>query len=410
MTSRLMIITALAALAVGCGRQVAMAPRVAPGVVQAGEHARATHATTDGAQHFEGEIGPGALYAIDVPADWNHDLVAYAHGYTLPQLPVAIPNAVDGFGRIHDLLLARGYAVAVTSFSSNGYAVAEGARQVHQLRGLFTDLYAAPRRTFIMGQSLGGLIGLELAETHASEYAGALLVSGVVGGTRAEINYVGDMRVIFDTLWPNVLGGTVTDVPNRAYPQDSVVQAVLAHQERVGAQVCTFRDPGFRLAGRNGQELVTSLVRVLGFQWLAGDELFDRTHEHQLYDNHDASYLGCAPAEVLAGVNHAAVRYTATPDAIRYMLRNYEPSGVLRIPVLTLHAQHDPVVPSGHEDLLLARATATGSLGQLLQCRPNRYGHTEAFRPDEVVASFDALVAWANTGIKPDCPLTSDPD
>src|SRR5206468_2257762 len=53
-----------------------------------------------GAQHFAGEIGPGALYTIDVPESWNGDLVVYAHGYTLPQLPVGIPSGPDGFGGV----------------------------------------------------------------------------------------------------------------------------------------------------------------------------------------------------------------------------------------------------------------------------------------------------------------------
>ena len=40
--------------------------------------------------HYEGVIGPGALYEIDVPAVWNGDLVLYAHGIVQASLPVAL--------------------------------------------------------------------------------------------------------------------------------------------------------------------------------------------------------------------------------------------------------------------------------------------------------------------------------
>jgi len=52
-----------------------------------------------------------------------------------------------------------------TSFSENGYAEAEGARQVHQLRGLFTNLVKAPVHTFLVGLSLGALISVDLLQT-----------------------------------------------------------------------------------------------------------------------------------------------------------------------------------------------------------------------------------------------------
>lgn len=31
-------------------------------------------------EHVEGQTGPGSSYALDLPADWNGDLVVYAHG------------------------------------------------------------------------------------------------------------------------------------------------------------------------------------------------------------------------------------------------------------------------------------------------------------------------------------------
>ena len=44
------------------------------------------------AQHFTGELGPGALYTVDKPANWNGGLVIWAHGYSVPTDPIHVPN------------------------------------------------------------------------------------------------------------------------------------------------------------------------------------------------------------------------------------------------------------------------------------------------------------------------------
>ena len=143
---------ALAALlfVAGCGRQTPTAP-VALGhptsVSGDGDTRPAAH-DVSGAVHLEGALGPGALYSLDKPADWNGDLVIYLHGYTTPGLPVALPNN----GAVRDRLLAAGFAVAASSFSENGYAVPEAMRQSHQLRGLFVSRVQNPKRVFLFGE------------------------------------------------------------------------------------------------------------------------------------------------------------------------------------------------------------------------------------------------------------------
>jgi pimeloyl-ACP methyl ester carboxylesterase len=400
-----------ALLMLGCGRSAPLSPELI--------QSRATHspqAKAGGAfqapgepRHVAGSIGPGALYEISVPANWNGDLVLYAHGYSLPQLPVEIPHNQDSYSGIRDLLLQQGFAVAVSSYSENGYAEAEGARQVHQLRGLFVSSFGRPSRAFLMGQSLGGLIAIDLAESHSHEYAGALIVSGVLGGTSRQVNYIGDVRVVFDCLWPGLLSGTVTQIPEGAFPQNAVIQALAGDPNKLGALLCTFRDPGFRLPGRNGPEFVQSAVRALGFDWLGAGDLRGRTHGHELYDNVGVTYGGCAPQPVLDQLNGCVARFAATADAQAEMRNHYEPSGALQIPVLTIHAELDPIVPAGHEAVYAAKVAQSGSLNWLLTCIVPRYGHTEAFRPVEVVQAFDALVGWVNSGQKPSCPVFPTP-
>ena len=107
---------------------------------------------------------------MDVPAAWNADLVVYAHGIVDPLLPVALPGSQDDFTTVRAALLARGFAVAATSFSENGFALKDGGQRLQQLTGLFTASVARPRRVVLAGHSLGSIAALELAETSPGQY------------------------------------------------------------------------------------------------------------------------------------------------------------------------------------------------------------------------------------------------
>ena len=131
----------LAAIFVGCGRQAPLAPKMTSARIS-GTAAAALPAPV--ARHFEGKTGPGSQYFLDVPPNWNRDLVVYAHGIVLPpNAPVGQPN----YTAIRDSLLARGFAVAASSFDMNGYSLKDGYIRTHQLRGLFSSKFGPPART-----------------------------------------------------------------------------------------------------------------------------------------------------------------------------------------------------------------------------------------------------------------------
>ncbi|HEU4747874.1 MAG TPA: hypothetical protein VFS56_05190, partial [Gemmatimonadaceae bacterium] len=116
-----------------------VAPTVSP-LAALGESSAAVVTTpTSGpwAKIVEGETGPGSLYALYIPANWNGDAVYYAHGVRPPEpwAPISLDNQ-DNFFAVRDALGALGYAFAYSSFSENGLAVKDGAQRTHQLRGL----------------------------------------------------------------------------------------------------------------------------------------------------------------------------------------------------------------------------------------------------------------------------------
>jgi len=93
-------------------------------------------------------------------------------------------------------------------------------------------------------------------------------------------------------------------------------------------------------------------------------------------------------------------RFSSTADARTWMDHYGEPSGELRIPVLTIHNTRDPVVPFFHEALLADAVSARGFSDNLVQRSKNSYGHA-SFTPDELLQNFQDLVHWVDTGVKP---------
>src|SRR4030095_1133059 len=124
------------------------------------------------------------------------------------------------------------------------------------------------------GVSLGGIIGMLLTEKYPLQYDGTFLASGIVGGTRAEVEYISDTKVVFDTLYPSVQLGGLYDPIALTNPNTQLIgpvaAAVQANPTNLGILNLTTRHP---LAGNNGQELTTSLITVLGFQMLGVADL-----------------------------------------------------------------------------------------------------------------------------------------
>ncbi|MGE5263207.1 MAG: hypothetical protein ACM3S0_07475, partial [Acidobacteriota bacterium] len=75
-----------------------------------------------GTTTFTGSIG-GAAYLIQVPANWNGTLLLYSHGYVTPGS--ANPARDVGDPATGAFLLSQGYALAGSSYSATGWALAQ---------------------------------------------------------------------------------------------------------------------------------------------------------------------------------------------------------------------------------------------------------------------------------------------
>src|SRR5262249_1074954 len=97
----------------------------------------------------------GAAYRIDIPANWNHGLVVFYHGYPIPpvQLPARDPSAPH-----LKQFVDRGYAVIQSAYSAIGWAVEQASADSERLRRQFAAKYGTPRETWALGMSMGGTL------------------------------------------------------------------------------------------------------------------------------------------------------------------------------------------------------------------------------------------------------------
>lgn len=347
-----------------------------------------------GSQVVEGVTGPGALYALFRPPVWNGELVLYAHGYRDPALPPALPD-VNG---LPDLLLGMGFGLAYSSFAETGFAVKDGAIRTHQLPGIYAAHFGPPRRTYVAGHSLGGMISLYLTEKFPGTYAGALPLCTFVGGSTRQIEYVSDVRAVFDVHFPGVIRGNVLEVPRGLDFVTAVQPPVLAAlSANPGAAASVAHVDQIRMQYGTPAELATAILRPLFYQVAGTNDLLERTHGHTPVDNTGTVYTGSFDDALL---NARIQRYVSAPDAERYLENYYEPSGKLKIPVLTMHTTADPDLPFFHEALFAARVAAAGSSDNLVQRSVDRFGHCN-FTLAEHLAAFSDLLTWVHTGVRP---------
>jgi len=351
-----------------------------------------------GTQVVDGSTGPGALYRFVVPENWNGLLLLYAHGYVAPDQPVTLPAEAD---LISSLLAPQGFAVAYSSFSENGFDVKDGTLRTLQLIGLFTSKFGPPGGVYIGGASLGGLIAIKLTETYPTMYRGTLAACAVAGGSRRLFDYHAIVRAIFDVLYPGVLPGDAAHLPpGTDIGNDIALPAAAAITGNPLPALTLAAVDQTPIPFASGSELVESVVDALvgNAADLTDDVL---TKGKPYFDNESTVYSSASlPAPVLQAINASVKRFDASPAALAAFEQNYEPSGDLRIPMVMLSDERDPVVPGFNQSSYLDAVTQNGAEDLLVQRVVPAYGHC-VFTPTEIATAFSDLVQWAEYGIKP---------
>lgn len=331
----------------------------------------------------------GAAYRIEIPEAWNGDLIMYLHGYDAKGDP---PPEEIGPNDFTGRLLAKGYAVAQSGYSTQGWAVAEALVDNERLRQHVVALYGQPRHTLMIGHSMGGHLVLATLEGHPDAYDGALDLCGA-NMPAAELFADGVIAplIAFDYFYPGALGlapGGLADPASPAQQDTAALETALhGNEARADTLARRFRIPRSDLAG------------ALMFRYLILREMMQRAGGSPV-DNHGTSYVGFGDD---AAFNAGVRRYTGDPAALAYVRDNAPLAGTTRKPVVMLSNRVDPLVTPLISSRYAALAAAAGNSAQVLVLPSVGEGHC-AFGPEAVDRAFDTLAAWVNSGRRPPAP------
>jgi pimeloyl-ACP methyl ester carboxylesterase len=334
----------------------------------------------------------GSSFRIDVPELWNHDLVVFFHGYEQTPRRFAL-NATTGKpnppSRLVEQLLSKGYAVAQAGYSVGGWAVTEAASEGETLRAYFDSHYGTPKETYVMGQSMGGLLTVLSLEQHPSAYNGGLALCGVLAPADLIMQRAFANRVAFDAFFPGVLPD-VDHIPDDFQMNDPATAAIV--QKALDAH-----PPEAELL-RSLADIHTNrgLADVLVFNTFVIKDLRLKAGGNP-FDNRNLIYTGTTDDNAL---NEKVKRYAADERAVDYVAAHYSPSGELTRKLLALHTMYDPLVPAGTAAYYdeLTRRKGRGDL--FVQQYVNRDGHCN-ITPDQAGEALDELVAWVHGGPRP---------
>lgn len=365
----------------------------AMGVPPAAAAPTPTQALPPGCQ--EGVLPSGGLSLICIPSSgWNGDLLVWAHGYVAFNEPLGFYNLYLGETYLPDLVQSLGYAFATTSYRTNGLAIVTGVDDVAELIAAFPAAAGrAPAHTYMTGASEGGIVTALMAERHPELLTGALSACGPIGDFRKQTDYLGDFRVLFDYFFPNVLPPSPINIPPQVIANwqstyvPAIAQQVRANPRQALQLISTSRAATQMLSMSS---MISTTVNVLWYNVFATNDASAKLGGNP-FGNRMRLYNGSLNDLAL---NQHVQRFRADPAALA-ALTPYQTTGVLTIPMVTLHTTGDEVIPFWHQ-LLYRGKVQTSGRGQLLQIPIFRYGHCN-FTTNEALAGF-AIMIFISTG------------
>jgi pimeloyl-ACP methyl ester carboxylesterase len=339
----------------------------------------------------------GAVYRICVPIfpPWNGDLVVFAHGYVSPTEPVGIPEdqmTLPGGITLADIANLLGYAFATTSYSTNGLAVLEGVADLVDLVDIFTAQKGAPDKVYLIGGSEGGLITTLAVERYPEVFDGGLAMCGPYGDFGRQINYFGDSRVVFDYFFPGLMPGSPVDVPAWLLEEWDTYYETTIKLEIEDPANASQVDQLLNVtnASYDAEDPSTKEETIQALLWYNVSSTNDGINKlgGQPFDNQDRTYAGSDDdAQLKQGVQ----RFSADQAALDDIAANYQTSGHLSVPLVTLHTIGDPLVPYWHVTRYHGKTMAADNIALHEHFEADRYGHCN-FTFFEVLDALNRLV------------------
>ena len=342
----------------------------------------------------------GSIYRICMPAlaDYNGMLVIWAHGFQDAGTPVAIPEDQLCLGTfcLDQVITSLGFGFATNSYSKTGMAVLQGKDDILDLVNIYTAQKGKPSKVYLVGASEGGIITALSLEQHPAVYNAGVAACGPIGDFPLQINYFGDARATFEVFFPGLVpGGAFTPDPAVVadwsnYYETSVKPVVFApaNRSRLDVWVKVAHLPFDANDYLNTVQV--SVQDVLRYSVVnIGDAA--TTIGGFPFDNATRVYTGSGNDFFL---NLLVPRAAASPAAIANMRSQYNTTGVLQRPLITLHTLRDQQVPFVHEQLYALKTLASGAfIARHLPIVIDRFEHCN-FTSSEVLTAFAVMLYY----------------
>jgi pimeloyl-ACP methyl ester carboxylesterase len=328
----------------------------------------------------------GAAFRIDVPDNYNGQLIVYCHGYS-PNKGAFNTNPLRA-----DLApyYNSGFAVIQSGYSTGGWAVEQAMAETEVLRQYFVSKHGQPKRTIVTGHSMGGLLTVALVEKHPANYAGGLALCGALNPSLSFARHREfDAIVLFDYFFPGIIGATAA----RPSPEGGLGAPFAT---KITAAINA--DPVKAEALRQwlGLKKTTEITGLVAFMTSIQMELAQRAGGNP-FDNRDTVYSG-GPDEV--AVNRGVKRYAADAQAAGYLRTFFTTTGKLERPVLAVHTTYDPIVPAFSPNSYRDLVSSSGAERFFVQRWVARDGHC-TMNAEEIQAAFADLLKWLDNGSRP---------
>jgi len=359
-----------------------------------------TFTALPGAKAFFGHYD-GGVYRVEIPDNWNRELVLWAHGYVNnagaqgSRLRVGIPG-VGQENPFREHLVSRGFAWAASSYRCNGYIPGQGLLDTMALTDVFKRVNGGqePQRVYLTGVSMGGHVTLLGMQEFPTTFAGGLALCAAGPG---EMDFLTSVAAASELI----SGVTVAQATRE---QD------VARLTSVVGKPPDYTEKGRQLASVQVQ--ISGGPRPFALEGLAsrfienastvagrGDDVWSRAATNTDVTYHIDDGLGLTDAAL-----NGSVRRKVADAEIRSTRGRYEEAipfdGNIERPVVTLHGSGDLYVPISLEQSLRRAVDNAGQSSWLVQRIIRSPGHCN-FSASEQADAFDALVEWARNGKRP---------
>lgn len=421
----------LGAVGVAAALTVAAGGAGAVGAADAQAQARTGAAAGSSAGTLTGTLN-GAAYVVDVPAGWNGTVLVWNHAY---EPDVTVPQDADaGHPEVKAWLLAHGYALAGIHYPDVAFATPGAIEDDLALLSWFRTHVGRPSTTLAWGISLGGQLTAALAERAAPAFDGALPMCGETAGPVPFFNGLLDAAYTLNTLvWPKnpvQIARIGTPAANQTTALAQLATAWQSADPRTRARLAlaaALADiPGWAdslapeptaLGDRIDAAVAYLYYEVPEFLWGTGradsEALLGGNPSWNVGVDYRAELAGSA-SRGLVEQAYAQAGGTAALDADLASLnagRRVAPdlgaaaklavqgsiTGMVGIPVLTLHDTGDGIAPVENEGSYADAVARAGRSGLLRQEYVARANHC-FFTGSEELTALNTLTARVRTG------------